>query len=269
MKIVILGVLVFLIVGCLFAATDYSSKAQGVMVMYRDGKTEKAKLNSFNANEVVIFTEASNKRMEQVTIPRAKVNGLSFDEQDHTNRFGSGEEGFVMKDGRVLKGIAEGLDSTTFWRRLSPGGKTERLDRDQVLFIQFRKAQVAEPEPPGRPQKTTVDVAANQAWTVTNVSVKKGQKVSFHVDATKPIMCGGAANINADGVNPFTPDPKRPLNQEKACALIARIGNDVFRVGTVQTPFDVKQNGQLVLGINDWKFTNNFGVFSVLITVEP
>lgn len=266
MKVVMIGIVVILFAGAVFAATDYSTKAQGVTVIYRDGRSEKAKLNSFNANDVVIFTEASNKRMEQVTIPRVKVNGLSFDEQNHTDRFGPGEEGFVMKDGRVLKGIAEGLDSTTFWRRLSPGGKTERLDRDQVLFIQFRKP--GEPSEPSRPQKTTVEVSAKQAWTVTGVTVKKGQKVSFFVDASKPIMCGGVANVNADGVNPFTPDPKRPLNQDKACALIAKTGSDIFRVGTMQTPFEVKQDGQLLLGINDWKLTNNFGVFVVTIVVE-
>lgn len=251
----------------LFAAADYSTKKQGVTINYRDGKSEHAKLD-FIDEETVTVIKPGPDGLEQLKIPRAKVDSLSIDGKNYGDRFKAGEEGYVMDDDRVLRGIVEGLDETSFWRRLSEGGRTERLDRDKVLFIQFRKA--APVEPPNPPlKKITVEVPAKQAWTITNIMLKKGQRVYFFTDSAKVILCGGVPNVNADGVDPFTPDPKRPFPDAKACALIAKIGADLFRVGASQAPFVVKQDGELILGINDWRFISNTAAFSVMVVVQP
>lgn len=269
MKTALLGFCAFLVAAAVFAAADYSVKKQGVTINFVGGNSEKVKLDFIDKDNVIIITEGSDGKLQTTKHPRAKVDSLSMDGRDLSNKFGPGEEGFVMSDGRVLKGIVEGLDATSFWRRLSPGGKTERLDRDEVVFIQFRKAAAVTPDEPVKPVKRfTADVSAKQAWTVTNIQVKKGQRVYFSVDSAKPIMCGGIPNVNADGVDPYTPDRQRPLSDAKACALIARIGTDLIRVGTKETPFNVQADGELILGINDYKFVNNAGVFSVMIAVE-
>jgi hypothetical protein len=257
----------FLVVAALFAAADYSEKKQGVTITYVGGNSEKVKLDFIDKDNVIIIKQGSDG-LQSIKQPRSKVDSLSMDGRDFGKQFGAGEEGFVMADGRVLKGIVEGLDETSFFRRLSPGGRTEQLDRDQVVFIQFRKPAQVTPNQPDKPvQKATVEVSAKQAWTVTDILVKKGQRVYFTVDPAKPILCGGVANVNADGVEPYVADRQRPLGDEKACALIAKIGSDLFRVGTKETPFVVKADGELLLGINDYKFVNNAGIFSVMILV--
>lgn len=269
MKRILLGILMICVSVQLFAAADYSEKMQGVTVLFRDGKSEKVKLNEYKAGNVVIVRTGSNGHLEGVKIPKADVNALSFDGKDYGDRFAVGDEGFVMADGRVLKGTLDGLDTSTFWRRISEAGRTERLDRDEVVFIQFRKAAQAVPDQPQKPlQKSTIEVSSKQAWTVTNIHLKKGQRVYFTVNPARPITCAGITNVNADGVNPFTADMKRPLGNEKACALIGKIGLDVFRVGTNETPFNVKADGELLLGINDYRFVTNGGMFSVMIVVE-
>lgn len=269
MKTILTIAVILLTAPLLRAAADYSSTKQGTTITYRDGSSEHAKLDFIDENSVSIIKQGSSGKLETFKIPRNKVDSLSFNGKDYSGRFSAGEEGFVLDDGQVLKGIVEGLDESTFWRRLSEGGRTERLDRDKVVFIQFRKVAPAEPPSPVHPpKKMTVDVLSKQAWTLTNIQLKEGDHVFFSTDPNKPIICGGIPNTNADGVNPFTPDPQRPLPDVKACALIGKMGNDLFRIGTVQGAFVAKQDCELILGINDWRFSGNGGAFSVTILVE-
>jgi len=215
-----------------------------------------------------VIVEGKDGKLDFVKEPRTTIDWLSFDGRDQTNKFTAGENGVVMMDGRILKGAVVGLDAGNFFMETLKAGR-ENLDRDKVAFIQFKKEGPAKPEPaPGPPKRYTVSVPAKEAWTSTGVVLKEGQKVEFSVDKATIIMCGGVPNVNADGVNPFTPDPRRPINDAKACALIGSIGGkDVFRIGTNETAYPVKADGKLMLGINASSFTGNGGAFTVFIVV--
>lgn len=120
------------------------------------------------------------------------------------------------------------------------------------------------------PGRETVNVPANQPWTVTNIVVHEGQKLSFKVPPGTTINCGPQlANVNADGADPYFMDPKRPRPDLKACTLIGRVGNgQPFKIGLNVTPVPVKDRGKLALGINDYSFQDNSGDFGVVVEVE-
>ena len=267
MKTLVLSILCCVLAATLFAAADYSSMKQGVTIHYRDDRTNKLKLDFIDNSNVTVIVQGSDGKLQFVKEPRNTVDWLSIDGRDQTNKFAEGEQGAVMMDGRVLKGEVVGLDATNFFLQ-TPRGTRENLDRDKVAFIQFKKQGAVKPVPaPGPPKRYTVSVSARNPWTPTEVVVKEGQKVAFTVDKATIIMCGGVPNVNADGVNPYTPDPRRPVPDAKACALIGSIGKDVFRIGTNETAYPAKTDGKLNLGINDSKFQGNGGAFTVFIVV--
>ena len=103
---------------------------------------------------------------------------------------------------------------------------------------------------------------ANQPWTDTGITVKKGDRVSFQ--ATGQIKFGQGATQTAppDGNNDVK-NPAFPVPTNGVGTLIGKVGNSVaFPIGsnvTVTMPAD----GRLMLGINDNEFGDNSGAYSV------
>lgn len=140
--------------------------------------------------------------------------------------------------------------------------KVERSDR----------ADASEPSTGGSKgmNRITVNVPATQPWTLTEIEVQPGQRLYFTVPSDAVIDCGSpVGSVTADGSNPYSLDPKRPLPELKACTLIGKVGNGKpFKIGLNQTPVPVSESGKLALGINDYSFQDNSGDFGVAVVVE-
>ena len=113
---------------------------------------------------------------------------------------------------------------------------------------------------------STVNVPANQNWTATGFTVRRGEVIRFNArgevmwsgDAADRAQPTGAINRRKSG-NP--PVPSAPGG-----ALIARIDNGrPFLIGN-QERVRMPTGGQLYLGINDDLVTDNTGDFSVTIS---
>lgn len=111
-----------------------------------------------------------------------------------------------------------------------------------------------------------ITVQANQAWTTTGVSVKKGQRVSL--STTGEVQLSDDANdiANADGARNGRMAANAPLRGAPAGALIGKIGPNgpVFGVGN-QTSIVAPAAGVLFLGINDDGFDDNKGNYQVVV----
>jgi nitrogen fixation protein FixH len=111
-------------------------------------------------------------------------------------------------------------------------------------------------------------VFAKQGWQPTGVRVKAGDRIKItaigNVQYTprKSAANGGRCGpVGVKGFQQFTVNPAW-----NHCALIAKIGSQVFLVGTGGT-FTANQAGILEMRINDTDLGNNDGFFTTSITL--
>jgi hypothetical protein len=112
-----------------------------------------------------------------------------------------------------------------------------------------------------------VTVRANQAWTSTGISVRKGQRVIFNT--TGDIQLSDNVNdvANANGAKDGRVAPNAPIRQAAAGALIARVGNSAaFPIGLSSSAITMPADGVLFLGVNDDEVADNKGTFQVVVT---
>jgi hypothetical protein len=123
------------------------------------------------------------------------------------------------------------------------------------------------------PTTTHVAVAADRAYTDTNLDVAKGDTVTVQASGTVLLGTNEASRAGPDGL----PNPEfHPLNiyvdgkplEANHGSLIARVGNGRPIVIGAANTFEVTEAGRLLLGINDNGLENNSGTFDALITVD-
>ncbi len=111
-----------------------------------------------------------------------------------------------------------------------------------------------------------VTVQANQPWTSTGRTVKKGQRVTFTTSGEIQLSDNPNDIANANGAKDGRLAANAPIPQAAAGALIARVGNSApFPIGLLNTPVTMPANGVLYLGVNDDGFGDNRGNFQVII----
>lgn len=111
-----------------------------------------------------------------------------------------------------------------------------------------------------------VAVQANQLWTATGVTVKKGDRVAFQT--TGQIAFGQSSGQTTGPDGSGAPAgvgfavPVMPVG-----GLIGKVGNAApFPIGSNSQPIVMPADGQLMLGVNDNESADNSGFFSVVIT---
>jgi hypothetical protein len=114
-----------------------------------------------------------------------------------------------------------------------------------------------------------INVPANQPWTDTGITVKKGDRVSFMTNGQITIGSGGNPEFiaTADGSGTSTaPRTNYPVPSMAVGGLIGRVGNSaVFPIGSNTQPIVMPVNGRLYVGVNDDQFGDNSGAFAVTI----
>jgi hypothetical protein len=159
-------------------------------------------------------------------------------------------------------------------RRGSGGGRTVRIDRDEVDRIDFENRRYggnsnssgsnnpSGGRPSGMREKQTL-VASETAWTDSGIDLRAGQTIYFEsqgrVRWCRDRQDGPAGERNSPA------NPNRPMGNRNAAALIGRIGNDLFFIGDETGPIRVRTSGRLQLGVNDDVLTDNSGNFRVVV----
>lgn len=180
----------------------------------------------------------------------------------------------VLRDGRRVQGqLISFQNGVIEFQEGSFGGRTVRLNRDQVVGIEFDRGQRFDPpysQTPqaGRPRglrEKQMMVLANVAWTDTGIDVAIGQNVYF--EANGEIRWGPNRRARAAGELNSPNNPARPMPNRPGAALIARVGdaNDYFFVGDDRSGIRMRSSGRLYLGINDDHLLDNTGYFLVVV----
>jgi len=155
-------------------------------------------------------------------------------------------------------------------RRGFGGGRTVRIDRDEVDRIEFENRRFTNNNnnnsfggrPSGMREKQTI-VSADVAWNDTGIDVRAGQTVYF--EATGQVRWGRDRRDGPAGERNSPSNPNRPMGNRNAAALIGKIGNDMFFIGDDTGPVRLRSSGRLYLGVNDDVLTDNSGNFRVVV----
>jgi len=178
-----------------------------------------------------------------------------------------------MRDGSRITGELIGFRNGTIEfeeRRGFGGGRTLRLDRDEVERIEFENRRFTNNNnnnsfggrPSGMREKQTI-VSADVAWNDTGIDVRAGQTVYF--EATGQVRWGRDRRDGPAGERNSPSNPNRPMGNRNAAALIGKIGNDMFFIGDETGPVRLRSSGRLYLGVNDDVLTDNSGNFRVVV----
>jgi hypothetical protein len=111
-----------------------------------------------------------------------------------------------------------------------------------------------------------ITVQANQPWTSTGITVRRGQRVTFTTTGEIQLSDNASDIATADGAKDSRHAPNAPVRVATAGALIGRVGNGApFPIGSNNQAITMPANGVLFLGINDDGFADNRGNFQVVV----
>lgn len=211
-------------------------------------------------------------------IPQNDVAVIDFTGGNMTDadwaKFTGGSQ-IVLRNGQVIDGSLYDIGGTSPLRlTLKTNSGDREISSNEVARIVISRPQNAVATsgsgtsgsgiPATAPVAGAITVQANQAWTSTGITVRRGQRLTFQT--TGQVQFSDNANDVADANGK---QDARAANaqmpQELTGALIGRIGNGApFGIGS-QTSIVAPGSGLLFLGVNDGEFGDNKGNFQVVV----
>ena len=179
-----------------------------------------------------------------------------------------------LRDGSRVQGelISVRNGTVEFEERRGYGsGRTLRIDRDEIVRIEFETARrsggtgtefLGGGRPSGMRERQTI-VSADVAWNDSGIDVRAGQTIYF--EAQGQVRWGKDRRDGPAGERNSPSNPGRPMGNRNAAALIGKIGNDLFFIGDETGPVRMRSAGRLYLGVNDDVLTDNSGNFRVVV----
>jgi hypothetical protein len=232
----------------------------------RSGERISGQLVDMGGSGFAIRVNGQDRQIPTGEMALIDFSGSSMNQSDWDRV--SGEHVLWLRNGETLTGELVDVGGTSPLRISFRTGNGERtLQSNEVSRIALgRPSNVGSGSGSGGGSAQGITVSARQAWTPTGITVRRGEQLSFTAEGE--IRIGGSPDdvASASGVRVQRFDPRAPMRQVLAGALIGRIGNSApFGIGT-QGTFPAPAAGQLFLGINDSNFSDNDGEFRVQVT---
>lgn len=214
---------------------------------------------------------------EEPRVPLDQVAYVDFGGTADTSINLSGsEQAVVLRDGSVVKGQVLELGHTNPADQKTPylvvfrtsAGEERRLPVSQVARVYFGSSTgVGTSGSPSQvPEGSGIAVPANQKWTPTGLTVRRGEVVNFSSTGEGRLSADSADVAHASGALSQRYAQNSPLPRVFAGALIGRVGNgEPFPIGGPTNTVTMPAAGQLFLGINDDDVNDNSGGFRVTI----
>jgi hypothetical protein len=162
----------------------------------------------------------------------------------------------VYKFGKIYRTVRFPLYKV--WKIEFNEPKTEGLESSFDIEQNYKRLRK------GKRTKKIV-LPATEKWLDTGIKLNIGQEILFtvsgsiHIDEKNMVYQNGESQLNWNN--------KKPMANQPTGAVIGRIGKrgKPFYIGDDKAPFQVSGKGQLFIGINDFKFSDNSGQFTVTI----
>ena len=179
----------------------------------------------------------------------------------------------IMRNGQRIDGqLISFQNGIVEFRKAGFFGEVGRINRDEVIGIEFGRAERDERDRSGQSQESRprglrekqVMVVANAAWSDTGVDIRSGQTI--YMEAMGEIRWGPSRRAGPNGESNSPYNAARPMPNRPGGSLIGRVGNgDSFFVGDDHGAIRVRDSGRLFLGINDDYLQDNTGYFRVIV----
>jgi hypothetical protein len=191
---------------------------------------------------------------------------------------------FVFRNGNIMRGKLHDIVDNWFDFDAQAGGRRKH-GLNEIARLYFNPASArrvynfrpnqSDPQP-GGPAESQIRVQANRAWTSTGINVARGERIAF--EASGDIRIGPNVMAGLDGNPDLAERASYPVRSMAAGALIGRVGagapsrspfgtgsSGAFPIGSNREAIAMPAAGVLQLGINDDKFEDNSGWFTVRI----
>jgi hypothetical protein len=235
----------------------------------RSGEKVSGDLIDLGGVGFTIRVSGSERQIPQNDVAVIDFTGGTMSDADWAKFTGSSQ--IVLRNGQTIDGQLYDIGGAT---PLRLSIKTSTGDRDlssnEVARIVLARPNnvatgtsgiAATPSVPG-----AIAVQANQAWTSTGRTVRKGQRVTFTTTGEIQLSDNPNDIATAGGSRDGRFAPNAPIKAASAGALIARVGNgEPFPIGANTNPITMPANGILFLGVNDDGFEDNKGNFQVVV----
>jgi hypothetical protein len=209
------------------------------------------------------------------TIPQNDVAVIDFTGGTMTDadwaKFTGGTQ-VVLRNGQIIDGQLYDIGGTSPLRLTIKTNSGDReISSNEVARIVISRPQNAVATSgttgiaPTNPVAGAVTVQANQAWTSTGITVRRGQRLTFSTTGNIQLSddANDIADANGNKNGRMAGNPQ--MRQVLAGALIGRIGNGApFAIGA-QPTIVAPASGVLFLGVNDDEFGDNRGNFQVVV----
>jgi len=181
----------------------------------------------------------------------------------------------VMRNGTTMRGQLHNIIAGDQVQWVNESGQRNNIPVRDVsrLYLNPQSArsnylstsgETAAAQPPAG--GVTISVPANQFWTDTGITVRRGQQVLFY--ATGDINAGNGVSSGVAG-SPVLDKSRMPVKTAAGGSLIGRVGNGApFYVGWNPNPIAMPDSGRLQLGINDDNVNDNSGNFTVVVSTN-
>jgi len=233
----------------------------------RSGEKVSGDLVDLGGVGYTIRVNGNERQIPQNSVAVIDFSGGSMSDADWAKFTGSSQ--IVLKSGETIDGQLYDIGGTSPLRLSvrTSSGERELSSNDVARIVIARpdnattgtSGAAATPSVPG-----AITVQANQPWTSTGMTVRRGQSLSFTSTGEIQLSDDPSDLADANGAKKARYAANAPMKQVLAGALIGRIGNGApFAVGnqTIAAP----ASGVLFLGVNDDGFADNKGNFQVVI----
>jgi len=256
--------------------TSIAIAQQSATLTLRSGERLSAQLMDLGGVGYTVQVDGQQRQIPANDVAAIDFTGGAISNADWDKLSGGGQV-LILKSGETITGQLVDIGGSSPLRMTfrTPSGEKDFSSNDIARIVMSRPANAPTASPttgtaasaPAAGQGITV--SAQQEWTPTGVSVRRGDYVIFH--ATGEVKVGGGPNAppaSPAGVSSGALAPGGPVTQAPHGDLIGRVGNGTpFLIGN-QTRVQMPAAGTLSLAVNDSVLADNVGSFQVQVTRE-
>jgi len=256
------------ILGMFCAAALVAGTAQAqenATLTLTSGEQVSGQLIDLNRSGYTVRVNGQDRQIQEARVAAIDFAGGSIDWSKY-----NGSPVVVLRNGQTVNGKLYDIGGKSPLRLTvtTSNGNQDYKSSDVAEIILSKPANLNTVATSGQVAASgnTFTVNGNQDWTPTGITVTKGQVLNF--SSSGEIQLSPDANDKAgiDGARSGRLAPSAALPRTPAGALIGRIGNTPFAIGS-RTTVTAPASGVLSLGINDDGFSDNQGSFQVTVTV--
>jgi hypothetical protein len=256
---------------CCAAALLFTSVAaqSSATLTLRSGEKVSGDLVDLGGVGYTIRVSGNERHIAQNDVAVIDFTGGTMSDADWAKFTGTPQ--IVLRNGQTIDGSLYDIGGATPLRLSIRTNSGERdLSSNEVARIVISRPDNVATGTAGAaataPVAGAITVHANQPWTSTGITVKRGQRVTFTTTGEVQLSDNAADVATADGAKDHRLAANAPLKAVAAGTLIGRVGNSSpFPIGSNSTAITMPANGVLYLGINDDGFGDNRGNFQVIV----